>query len=176
MGEISDAIADYLIITTDNPRFESAENIANEIRLRVKTEIGLTISVGVSFNKVFAKLGSDIKKPDAVTVIDDKNYKKIVWKLPVEDLLYVGRATKRKLNTLGIHTIGDLAKTDKKIISDILGGGKILLIGKVIEQKFKMANDWNAGCGLSLVLMVFIFICMAIVQKYDKDSEGTSVW
>lgn len=62
------------------------------------------------------------------------------------------------------------------VISDILGGGKILLIGKVIEQKFKMANDWNAGCGLSLVLMVFIFICMAIVQKYDKDSEGTSVW
>lgn len=62
------------------------------------------------------------------------------------------------------------------VISDILGGGKVLLIGKVIEQKFKMANDWNAGCGLSLVLMVFIFICMAIVQKYDKDAEGKGVW
>lgn len=62
------------------------------------------------------------------------------------------------------------------VISDILGGGKVLLIGKVIEQKFKMANDWNAGCGLSLVLMVFIFICMAVVQKYDKDAEGTGVW
>ena len=62
------------------------------------------------------------------------------------------------------------------VISDILGGGKVLLIGKVIEQKFKMTNDWNAGCGLSLVLMVFIFICMAVVQKYDKDAEGTGVW
>lgn len=63
------------------------------------------------------------------------------------------------------------------VISDILGGGKVLLIGKVIEQKFKMGNnDWHAGCGLSLVLMVFIFICMAIVQKYDKDAEGTGVW
>lgn len=62
------------------------------------------------------------------------------------------------------------------VISDILGGGKVLLIGKVIEQKFKMTNDWNAGCGLSLVLMVFIFICMAIVQKYDKDAEGKGVW
>lgn len=62
------------------------------------------------------------------------------------------------------------------VISDILGGGKVLLIGKIIEQKFKMANDWNGGCGLSLVLMIFIFLCMAIVQKYDKDSEGSSVW
>lgn len=62
------------------------------------------------------------------------------------------------------------------VISDILGGGKILLIGKVIEQKFKQANDWNGGSGLSLVLMVFIFICMAIVQKYDKDAEGSNVW
>lgn len=62
------------------------------------------------------------------------------------------------------------------VISDILGGGKILLIGKVIEQKFKQGNDWNGGSGLSLVLMVFIFLCMAIVQKYDKDSEGSGVW
>lgn len=62
------------------------------------------------------------------------------------------------------------------VISDILGGGKILLIGKLIEQKFKQANDWNGGSGLSLVLMVFIFLCMAVVQKYDKDSEGSNVW
>lgn len=62
------------------------------------------------------------------------------------------------------------------VISDILGGGKVLLIGKIIEQKFKQANDWYGGSGLSLVLMVFIFICMAIVQKYDKDSEGSNVW
>lgn len=62
------------------------------------------------------------------------------------------------------------------VISDILGGGKVTLIGKVIEQKFKQANDRNLGCGLSLVLMVFIFICMAIVNATDKDSEGSNVW
>ena len=71
--------------------------IAEEIRKRIKEEIGLTVSIGVSFNKVFAKLGSDIKKPDAVTVINKDNFKNIVWKLPASDLLYVGRATKRKL-------------------------------------------------------------------------------
>lgn len=62
------------------------------------------------------------------------------------------------------------------VISDILGGSKVVLIGKVIEQQFKLSNNWNAGCGLSLVLMVFIFLCMALVQKYDKDAEGTNLW
>lgn len=95
--------------------------IAEEIRNRVKTEIGLTVSIGVSFNKVFAKLASDIKKPDATTVIDVDNYKNIVWKMPVEDLLYVGRATKEKLNLLTIKTIGDLANFDRKILKTKLG-------------------------------------------------------
>lgn len=98
-----------------------AVKIAEEIRNRVKTEIGLTVSIGVSFNKIFAKLGSDIKKPDAVTVITENNYKNIVYKLPVEDLLYVGRATKRKLNNLTIKTIGDLAVFDEKILVKHLG-------------------------------------------------------
>ena len=62
------------------------------------------------------------------------------------------------------------------VISDVLGGSKVILIGKVIEQQFKMLNNWNAGCGMSLVLMVFIFICMAVMQKYDKNAEGTNVW
>lgn len=89
--------------------FEEARAVADKIRRRVKYELGITVSIGVSFNKIFAKLGSDYKKPDAITVITDKNYKDIVWKLPVNDLLGVGRATKKKLNSMGIFTIGELA-------------------------------------------------------------------
>ncbi len=95
--------------------------IADEIRKRVKEEIGLTISVGVSFNKVFAKLGSDIKKPDAITVISSENYKEMIYNLPVENLLYVGRATKKKLNKLNVFTIGDLADFDESILVEHLG-------------------------------------------------------
>lgn len=101
--------------------FYEAYALAEEIRNRVKNEIGLTISIGVSFNKVFAKLGSDLKKPDAVTVIDNYNYKDKVWGLPVEDLLYVGRSTKNKLNNLTIKTIGELANFDLKLLIMHLG-------------------------------------------------------
>lgn len=83
--------------------------VADEIRQRVKEELGVTVSVGIAWCKVFAKLGSDMKKPDACTYITKQNYKHVVWPLPVEDLLYVGRATRRKLLALGIHTIGELA-------------------------------------------------------------------
>ena len=111
----------WLDVTESLRIFGSGEQIAQKIRALIKEEIGVTVSVGVSFNKVFAKLGSDMKKPDAVTVITPENYKETVWKLPVEDLLYVGRSTQKKLNTLGIHTIGDLATTDEKILTKILG-------------------------------------------------------
>ena len=89
--------------------FEEAAAVADEIRCRIKYELGITVSIGVSFNKIFAKLGSDYKKPDAITMITDKNFKEIVWSLPVEDLLGVGRSTKKKLNSLGVLTIGQLA-------------------------------------------------------------------
>ncbi len=111
----------WIDITTCRKHGGDAYKIAEEIRNRVKTEIGLTVSIGVSFNKVFAKLASDIKKPDATTVINQQNYKQIVWPMPVEDLLYVGRATKDKLNTLTIKTIGDLASFDKHILKNKLG-------------------------------------------------------
>ena len=83
--------------------------IAHEIRRRIKSELGITVSIGVSFNKIFAKLGSDYKKPDAVTVIGKDDFRDIVWPLDAGDLLYVGRSTKRKLSALGVHTIGELA-------------------------------------------------------------------
>ena len=85
------------------------KEIAQEINRRIKSELGITVSVGVSWNKIFAKFGSDYKKPDAVTVIARDNFKDIVWPQPAEDLLYVGPATKRKLNGIGIHTVGELA-------------------------------------------------------------------
>ena len=87
------------------------EIIAEEIRQAVKDELGLTVSIGVSFNKVFAKLGSDLKKPDAVTVITRENFKEKVWNLPVGDLLYCGRQTTQSLGGYGIRTIGALANT-----------------------------------------------------------------
>lgn len=90
--------------------------IAKEIRNRIKFELGITVSIGVSWNKIFAKLGSDYKKPDAITEISRENYRQIVWPLQVEDLLYVGRATQKKLNLYGIHTIGELARTDPELL------------------------------------------------------------
>jgi len=95
--------------------------LGDEIRNTVKNELNLTVSVGVSFNKVYAKLGSDLKKPDGTSVISAKNYKNIVFGLPVEDLLFVGKATKQKLVGMGYNTIGRLADANDDIIHRVLG-------------------------------------------------------
>jgi DNA polymerase-4 len=96
-------------------------SIAEEIRARIKYELGITVSIGVSFNKIFAKLGSDYKKPDAITVISRENYRQIAWPLPASDLLYVGRSTEKRLTSMGIHTIGDLAGTSNKLLRSLFG-------------------------------------------------------
>ena len=95
--------------------------LADVIRARVKSEIGITISVGVSFCRVFAKLGSDYKKPDATTVIDRAHFKEIVYPLPVSEMLYVGHRTTEQLRSLGILTIGDLAAADPVRLVRLLG-------------------------------------------------------
>ena len=100
---------------------ENGEKIAHHIRRRIKKELGITVSVGVSFNKAFAKLGSDMKKPDAVTVITKDNFREKIWPLPVEDLLYVGKRTKNILNRKAVYTIGDLAQADEHLLGDWLG-------------------------------------------------------
>ena len=105
----------------------TGEEIAKEINQKVKNDLGITISVGVSWNKIFAKYGSDYKKPDAVTVVSRENYQTIVWQKPAEDLLYVGRATKRKLARWGILTIGDIAKTDIRFLKTQLGKAGLML-------------------------------------------------
>lgn len=111
----------WLDLTGCVSSFEQGEKIAHEIRERVKREIGLTVSVGLANNKVFAKLGSDMHKPDACTIIPRDRFREIVWPLPVGDLLYVGPATQRKLESYAVHTIGDLAKTNTKSLERWFG-------------------------------------------------------
>lgn len=96
-------------------------HIAQEISCRMKKELGITVSVGVSFNKIFAKLGSDYKKPDAITTMNKDEYRDKAWPLPVSDLLYVGSATNNKLRGIGIRTIGDLARTEESLLVRKLG-------------------------------------------------------
>ncbi len=111
----------WLDVTASRALFGDGETIANTLRERIKKEIGITISVGVSFNKVFAKLGSDYKKPDATTIITRENFKEIVYPLPVTDMLFAGRKTAVQLEKLGIKTIGELANADKEILRKALG-------------------------------------------------------
>ena len=109
-----------------------ATALADRIRNRIKQELGLTVSVGISFNKVFAKLGSDYKKPDATTLISRENWKEIVWPLPVGDLLYVGGAARKLLKQYGITTIGQLAGCSQEMLET--------LMGKAGTQLYEFAN------------------------------------
>lgn len=111
----------WLDVTGSTLLFGSGEEIAHKIRRDIKGELGITASVGVSFNKVFAKLGSDMKKPDAVTVISKENYKDKVWPLSVCDLLFVGKSTANRLREFGILTIGDAAQCDPALLKRLLG-------------------------------------------------------
>ncbi len=111
----------WLDVTGSRLLFGTPEEIAEDIRKRVKFELGITVSVGVSWNKIFAKLGSDYKKPDAVTVINRDNYKEIVYPLPVSDLLMVGPSTTQKLKNHGIYTIGELADAPPEMLAAFLG-------------------------------------------------------
>ena len=117
----------WLDVTASRRLFGSGEKIAEEIRSTVKKETGLTVSIGVSFNKIFAKLGSDYKKPDAVTVISKENFRDIVFPLPVTDLLFVGKYTSGVLASMGIRTIGALAMADKALLEYKLGKAGELL-------------------------------------------------
>ncbi|MDY3998278.1 MAG: DNA polymerase IV [Blautia sp.] len=109
--------------------------IANEISKRIKHELGVAVSIGVSWNKIFAKLGSDYRKPDAITVFSKDNYKNLVWSLPAGDLIYVGRSTNKKLQTLGIKSIGELANTEPTILESRFGKMGLIL--------HTFANGWD---------------------------------
>lgn len=111
----------YLDVTGSSGLFGGGATIADRLRDEVRRELGLTISVGVSFNRCFAKLGSDLKKPDGTTVISEEGFRDIVWPLPVSNLLGVGRQTTRKLEGRGIFTIGDIAQSGQIFMERMLG-------------------------------------------------------
>ena len=107
----------------------SPAEIARKVSERMVAELGISVSVGVSWNKIFAKFGSDYKKPDAVTVITRENYREVVWQAPVRDMLYVGPATERKLHSSGIDTIGQLACASDELLRNRLGKMGFVLRG-----------------------------------------------
>ena len=111
----------WLDVTASRYQCGDGMDIAEQIRTATREELGLTVSVGVSFNKIFAKLGSDMKKPDAVTEITPENFKEKVWPLPASDMIYVGRATEAKLANYGIHTIGQVAETPPELLRNWFG-------------------------------------------------------
>lgn len=126
-GEYTDQVEPFSIdeswldVTASQKLFGSGLKIADEIRERVKKELGLTLSAGVSFNKFFAKMGSEYKKPDATTIISRENFKDLLWPLPISEMFMVGFATADKLTGVGIKTIGDLAKADENLLFNLLG-------------------------------------------------------
>lgn len=111
----------WLDVTGSRLLFGSGEEIADKIRREIKQKLGITVSVGVSFNKVFAKLGSDMKKPDGITVISRENFREKIWRLPISDLLFVGRKTTDRLRSCGICTIGDAALCSDEMLERLLG-------------------------------------------------------
>ena len=111
----------WLDVTGSMHLFGTGKEIADALRKRVYEEIGVTISVGVSFNKIFAKLGSDYKKPNATTVISRKNFMDVLWPLDVQDMMFVGKASAETLRTNGILTIGDMARAGRERLCSLLG-------------------------------------------------------
>ena len=111
----------WLDVTGSHFLFGSSEEIANLIRETVKRETGLTISVGVSFTKVLAKLGSDMKKPDAVTVLSPENFRQKIYPLAVNEIIGVGPATHEKLKKIGVFTLGDLATVNQDVLARRIG-------------------------------------------------------
>ena len=140
-GEYTDLVEPYgcdeaLLDITDSAALKGeGRKIAMEINRRVKKELGITVSIGISWNKIFAKLGSDYKKPDGITVFSKENYKEQLWRLPAADLLYVGRSTRNTLDRYGIQTIGELALADSKFLERLFGKMGLVL--------YSFANGWD---------------------------------
>ena len=128
----------WLDITNSIKLFGSPIEIAKKIQESVFLETGLTVSIGISYNKAFSKLGSDLKKPNGITIITPENYQNLVWPRPIQDLLGVGKQTALKLNQMGIHTIGELAKTNIDLLKNKLGKNGVFL-----HQK---ANGNDSDC------------------------------
>ncbi len=146
----------WLDITGSAHLFGTPVEIADEIRRTIKEETGLTASIGISFNKAFAKLGSDYKKPDATTVISRENFKQIAWPLPVGDLLFVGKSAISAFSKLGINTIGELAQSRKETITALLGKAGEMIYDYAngndtspVQSAFAESNPKSIGRGMT---------------------------
>ncbi len=126
----------WLDVTGSTLLFGNGEEIAHKIKDTIKNELGITASVGVSFNKTFAKLGSDMKKPDAVTVISRENFKEKVWSQPVSVLLFVGEKTNQKLKSIGVQTVKDLTSCDDSTLLKLLGKNGLSLKNAALGNDF----------------------------------------
>lgn len=172
--------------------FGKGETIAYEIKERIKKELGITVSIGVSFNKIFAKLGSDMKKPDAVTVIPRERFKEILWPLKASEMLGVGPATMRKLERYGITTLGQLAKINPKFLKMLFGVNGLALWryvhglddSRVMDAHYK-APIKSIGHGItckedlvndSEVFRVFLELSQDVSARLrDSELEATGV-
>lgn len=134
----------WLDVTGSRVLFGDGKQIADKLRETVQNELGITISVGVSFNKIFAKLGSDYKKPDATTVIGTDNYRNIIWPLPVDAMMFCGKRAAKTLAECGIHTIGDLAQSSPKFLASRLGKNGIQLYEYANGEDSSPVSDADA--------------------------------
>ena len=134
----------WLDCTNNLHGFDSALSLAESIRKATREELGLTVSIGVSFNKIFAKLGSDLKKPDAITCITPENFEEVAWPLSVSEMIYVGRATEAKLAKYGVHTIGELAATPPQLLLNWFGinGLKLWRFASGTDESRVMQKDY----------------------------------
>ena len=158
----------WLDVSGSTSLFGDGYKIAEEIKETIKFELGLTVSVGVSFNKIFAKLGSDMKKPDAITCISKANFKDKIWHLPASDLLGVGYASQKKLNRSGIHTIGELANTEPDILQAKMKSHGLML------WRFANGYDQSEVCQMNYSAPIKS-VGHGITTKRDLEDEA-DVW
>lgn len=117
----------WLDVSGSTILFGTGAQMADSIRKKIREQLGLTVSVGVSFNKTFAKLGSDLKKPDATNLVTKEIFREVVWPLPVEAMIGIGPAVKQRLNSCGIYTLGELANAPEPLLLRNFGkNGKML--------------------------------------------------
>ena len=133
----------WVDVTNSKRLFGDGMEIAQKISDAIKTELGITVSIGISFNKVFAKLGSDLKKPDAISEITRGNFRDIVWKFTVSDLLYVGRSTREKLEKRNIRTIGDLANANPENIKSWLGKTGLMIYDFANGRDYSPVSEYS---------------------------------
>ena len=172
----------WLDITNSIQLFGSPLEIAKTIKETIKKETGLTVSIGISFNKVFAKLGSDLKKPDAISIISKDNFKNVVWSLPCNALLGVGHATAKKLELIGIKTIGDISNCNINTLTQLFGKNGALIWNyangldnsdvfenpkiKSIGNSMTYYKDISTICEASALLML---LCESVASRlYDE--------